>query len=150
MNHDFIGQLSKKVIFSGTMILPYTWTMFLLPAVIAQQIYHLNITTTACRRNCIIYDKRQTCPATVHINGRQVSPAQDGFNVMSLDMPTGAVASDYFRWFRRTYKPEGRDFRRWFRDLNNGSVVVVVLQNMCSYFDQQWYRYLQVGPVKVF
>ena len=105
----------------------------------------LNISTTACQQNCIIYDKRGTCPANVYVNKRQMSPTQDGFNVVVIDVLSGEATSDYFRWFRSSYVGEREDFIRWFDDVKNGSIVIVVLQNMCYYFDQEWHTYLEVG-----
>merc|ERR1712142_1447526 len=110
-----------------TMLLFYFQVILTLPIALGQlqdRSIHLNISTTACQQNCIIYDKRQACSANVYVNGRQMSQSQDGFNVVVVDLVSGEMASDYFRWFRSSYIAEREEFVGWFDKVKNGSIVI--------------------------
>lgn len=101
----------------------------------------LELTTTGCEHNCVIYEKKK-CFSSIKINGIEFSHKEDGFNVVIYDNESGEIKTDYFRWFKRKSAYRWRTFRDFFTKINTSSTVIVVLQNMCANFDKKWYRFL--------
>ena len=101
----------------------------------------LNLTTTGCEHNCVLYDG--ICPSSIKVNGKEMSPQKDGFNILVIDNVSGEMKTDFFRWFSRLSPFKWKDFYKYFKGINSSSTVIVVLQNMCKFFDKNWYTLLK-------
>lgn len=110
----------------------------------------LQLTTTGCEQTCIKYtDKDSSCTSSILIDGKENSKKRDGFNVAVIDNISGGIRTFHFRWSYREVNEEKAKMQTFFRQIKTNSIVIIVFQNMCSYFHKEWYRFLYAHGIKL-
>merc|ERR1719447_1085305 len=89
------------------------------------------------------------CPSSILINGKEKSGKGDGFNIAVIDNDSGYVTTKHFRWSSSKLSDKRHVFRNFFSRIKSRSIVIIVFQNMCSYFDKDWYRFMYDSNIKL-
>ena len=114
----------------------------------------LKLKATGCEHNCMEYADNTTCSSSIIVNGKEKSPKKDGFNILVIDNFSGHMTSAHFLWSSSLDDskslPNYKKFHTFFNRIKSSSIIIILFQNMCDYFHQEWYKFLtQHADVKL-